>query len=167
MLLLFACGQKPATLENGSTTPNDSIPKPQAYVPDELVKDDYYVRLYGAPDMDVEKISDIELKFMTPLWFDDYPVKPVPKNTPKAPINYKSHPIAREYKTTITWQYKEEPVNFAGHYVFTSWGCGSPCTGSAIVDVLTGRVYEGPISGSGFQVQANSRMVLGNPPDSS
>jgi len=35
-------------------------------------------------------------------------------------------------------------AKFAGHYAVGEWGCGTGCTQTAVVDVRTGAVYEGP-----------------------
>jgi len=81
-------------------------------------------------------------------------------------INYKSHIIARQYRTVITEGYKEERmVNFGGHYCLVGWGCGSPCVQFALVDRRTGRVYDGLVAPAGFDYKANSRLLLVNPPD--
>lgn len=83
-----------------------------------------------------------------------------------AKINYQSPPIARQYRTVITEGYKEEgKANFGGHYRFITWGCGSSCAQSALVDLRTGRVYNGMIAPAGFSFEANSRLVIVNPPD--
>ena len=34
-----------------------------------------------------------------------------------------------------------EKVNFAGHYVLTTWGCGASCVMGVLIDARTGRVY--------------------------
>ncbi len=41
--------------------------------------------------------------------------------------------------------------NFAGHYIIVEIGCGSPCIMMAIVDALTGRIYNSPMA-SGLQM---------------
>jgi hypothetical protein len=35
----------------------------------------------------------------------------------------------------------KESVNFAGHYVLTTWGCGTNCSESGIIDARTGKVF--------------------------
>jgi len=82
-----------------------------------------------------------------------------------SPINLKSNRTARVYKTTISESYKQNGVNFAGHYSFVYWGCGSPCTGCAIIDVRTGKVYSGPDSGFGYNFKKDSRLLIVNPKD--
>jgi len=81
------------------------------------------------------------------------------------PINFKSNWTARVYKTRISESYKKNGVNFGGHYSFAYWGCGSPCTGCAIIDVRTGKVYSGPDSGFGYNFKKNSRLLIVNPKD--
>ncbi|HVF50828.1 MAG TPA: hypothetical protein VNA19_12115 [Pyrinomonadaceae bacterium] len=58
-----------------------------------------------------------------------------------APLNLRTHPQARAYRTVIREQLKAEGVNFAGHYTLASAGCGTGCSISAIVDARTGRAY--------------------------
>ena len=48
---------------------------------------------------------------------------------------------AKLYKTSLTWDMKENGVNFAGHYSLVRIGCGSDCRTVGIVDVKTGKVY--------------------------
>lgn len=55
-------------------------------------------------------------------------------------VNLKSHKSANMYRTNLRNAAKEG-VNFAGHYVLTTWGCGTNCTESAIIDARTGRVF--------------------------
>ncbi len=80
----------------------------------------------------------------------------------KHPINFKSNSIARIYKTRISTSYRVFGVNFAGHYSFIYWGCGSPCTSCVIVDVKTGRVYSGPDSAFGYTFHKDSRFLIVN-----
>ena len=80
-------------------------------------------------------------------------------------VNFKSNPTARVYRTRISKEYNHNGVNFAGYYSFAYWGCGSPCTGCAIVDVRTGKVYSGPDSGFGYKFVKDSRLLIVNPKD--
>lgn len=43
----------------------------------------------------------------------------------------------------------KEPPDFAGHYKFAIWGCGSNCAAGAIVDLQSGEVYAPPLGGKG------------------
>jgi len=99
-----------------------------------------------------------------PLRFADFKASNFYVGKP-AKIDYKSHPIARQYRTVITEGYKEEgKANFGGHYRFITWGCGSSCAEFALVDLRTGRVYNGMIAPAGFDFEANSQLVIVNPP---
>lgn len=49
-------------------------------------------------------------------------------------------PNARMFRTRLG-ENAAGGVNFAGHYVLATWGCGSGCRSLAIIDVQTGRVY--------------------------
>jgi len=49
------------------------------------------------------------------------------------------------FKTRLT-EALSEPPNFADHYRFTSWGCGSNCSAGAFIDLQTGRVIPPPLS---------------------
>jgi hypothetical protein len=46
----------------------------------------------------------------------------------------------------------KQPPDFAGHYRFASWGCGSVCAAGALIDLQTGIVYPPPgvKAGSGW-----------------
>jgi hypothetical protein len=97
--------------------------------------------------------------------FEDYSVKSVysGKNAPAI--------ITRDdrmFQTRLRWAVKNQKANFAGHYIFTSWGCGANCIMFSLIDARTGRVYS-----SGFSVccwpntvenpiefRANSRLMI-------
>jgi len=65
-------------------------------------------------------------------------------------VDLKSHKNARNYRTNLRNAAKEG-VNFAGHFVFTSWGCGTNCSESAIIDARSGRVFfPAQLEGAGF-----------------
>jgi hypothetical protein len=61
------------------------------------------------------------------------------KITPKA-VNLASHKNARMYRTNLR-NAAREGVNFAGHFILTTWGCGTNCNEGAIIDARTGRVF--------------------------
>lgn len=81
--------------------------------------------------------------------FEEYKVD-VTQNVKKAKINYSSNKIAKEFKTRITDGYKDGKIDFAGHYITIIWGFGSACASGAMVDVLTGNVYEIPLGDSTY-----------------
>src|SRR5262245_33590984 len=63
--------------------------------------------------------------------FEQFKVTEEPEFVP-APLNPKSNPIARNYRTAIRSGMKSGP-NFAGHYTLVVWGCGTSCSSFAVV----------------------------------
>lgn len=57
------------------------------------------------------------------------------------PLNLRSHPLARKYRTLLRQQIKEAGINFAGQYTLASVGCGTGCSITAIIDARTGRAF--------------------------
>ncbi len=47
----------------------------------------------------------------------------------------------RMFRTRLRWAAKNLKPNFAGHYILTTWGCGTSCRAGAVIDARTGRVY--------------------------
>ncbi len=45
----------------------------------------------------------------------------------------------QEYRTRLNVA-AQQPVNFAGHYVLSAWGCGAQCLMGAILDARNGKV---------------------------
>lgn len=95
--------------------------------------------------------------------FEKHPVHNIYKGKLAKPDVKKG--MAHMYRTRINKIYSREKVNFAGHYCFIYWGCGSPCKASAIVDVKTGKVYKGPDATIGYEFQKTSQVIIVNPPD--
>ncbi|ESY35308.1 hypothetical protein X747_28840 [Mesorhizobium sp. LNJC384A00] len=79
----------------------------------------------------------------------------------------KSDDTAKRYRTRFRAALKEH-VNFAGHYVFASWGAGTGCDEAGIVDVRTGRAILFPVAACRweemdtlpFRTKADSRLVV-------
>ncbi len=78
----------------------------------------------------------------------------------------------RMFRTKIANAAKQPP-NFAGHYVFTVWGCGAECISGAIIDLQTGDVFSPPVAkqgrfsvcpsayeNSGVEHYVNSRLLV-------
>lgn len=70
--------------------------------------------------------------------FEDYKVK-VSKTTPKL-ISFRGNRDARMFRTRLR-QARKGGVNFAGHFIFAFWGCGTSCLQGAIINTKTGVVY--------------------------
>ena len=68
---------------------------------------------------------------------------------------------ARMYRTNLRNAAKEG-VNFAGHYIVTTWGCGTNCQVGAIIDARNGRVYF-PAQLAGFGVGFESWLGEDDP----
>ncbi|MGN6639695.1 MAG: hypothetical protein ACTHJ8_12350 [Mucilaginibacter sp.] len=103
--------------------------------------------------------------------FSHYKV-PLYKGRP-AKLKIKGNPLAEMFHTIIkdTYYSNKEMIrwrgttglNFAGHYCFVYWGCGSNCQDSAVVDLETGIVYPGITAEMGYEFKRNSRLVIVNP----
>lgn len=68
--------------------------------------------------------------------FEDYPSVRFSGRTAKVHLDDAK---SRHYATMLLDASRRKP-NFAGHYVFASWGCGASCTMSAAIDAKTGGV---------------------------
>jgi hypothetical protein len=64
----------------------------------------------------------------------------------KAPLDVKSNPTAKTFKTAINETYKTAKIDFASHYITVVWGCGTGCVNGAMVDVRDGKVYDLPLN---------------------
>jgi hypothetical protein len=73
--------------------------------------------------------------------FEDFKVAEIFTGKPAAPII--ATPRQRLYRTMIREGTRKGP-SFAGHYTIAGWGCGSSCSGFAIVDAVSGQVFDTP-----------------------
>lgn len=68
-----------------------------------------------------------------------------------------------QIRQRLAWvKTKKQKPNFAGHYVLDSFGCGTGCMASAIVDLRTGAVYRAPFhepTDGDKSFRADSRLV--------
>lgn len=108
------------------------------------------------------QIHYLALKFEPHIRFTDFPAGPVYTGS-ASKINFTSHPIAKTFRTRIMETVQAQGVNFAGHYCLVTWGCGSPCQMSVVVDLRSGNVYDGKTASLGYEFQATSRMLIVNP----
>jgi len=82
--------------------------------------------------------------------------------------DFKSNPKAKNYRTAIKYAVenaREKGINFSGHYIICSWGCGSPCQTFVIIDAINGKIYDGKVSCFGQEFYKDSKIILLNPPD--
>ena len=111
-----------------------------------------------------EKMHVTLVKFEPHVSFSDFHVDEI--DTAKAKLDFTSNKGAYRFRTRIREAYKADTVDFAGHYTFVWWGCGSPCQDGVIVDRTTGKIYEVPSASFGYDFMPNSRMLIINSPDS-
>ncbi|HBO3108344.1 TPA: hypothetical protein L4R04_005423 [Pseudomonas aeruginosa] len=68
-----------------------------------------------------------------------------------------------QIRQRLAWvKAKKQKPNFAGHYVLDSFGCGTGCMASALVDLRTGVVYRAPFhepTSGDKSFRADSRLV--------
>lgn len=80
--------------------------------------------------------------------FGDHRVE-VSTAAPK-PIRFEGNRDARMFRTRLREAWRGG-VNFAGHFIYASWGCGTGCVQGAIIDTKTGIVYfPEELQGMGF-----------------
>ena len=71
-----------------------------------------------------------------PQW-RDYPVDG--NHTQRnAPVQLQTE-LEKAYRTRLS-EASRQKANYAGHYVLTTWGCGTECSVGAAIDVTTGKV---------------------------
>jgi hypothetical protein len=97
--------------------------------------------------------------------FPEYKVDSVFKG-PFSKPDFKTNPKWKMYRTKITEGAVGKP-NFAGHYWFCCWRCGSNCQQFVVVDCISGIICDG------FQImnladfRPDSKMIIINNHDSS
>ncbi len=106
-----------------------------------------------------------------PPRFEEFPVTEK-WQPPAAPIQLKTN-AERLFMTRLRTASKESP-NFAGHFHFATWGCGSNCYEGALVNLKTGIVVPPPLTklespwfmcgsafeGSHAEVRLDSRLFI-------
>lgn len=98
------------------------------------------------------------------LVFEDHQTDASFEGAP-APVDFSSRPEAETFFTAITEGAAEGP-NFAGRYTVVTWGCGTSCQSSAIIDARTGEIVAYDIPSSyGLAYELWSSLLIVNPPD--
>jgi hypothetical protein len=67
---------------------------------------------------------------------------------PSATPDFYSLPGSRRFRTRIRDGIRQG-VNFAGHYAIVTFGCGTDCSSSFLVDVKSGQIFTFPLGGEG------------------
>lgn len=75
--------------------------------------------------------------------FDNYPVTETWQRA-AAPVQLTSR-SERLFRTQLREAALKAP-DFAGHYRFAIWGCGTRCVGGALIDLGTGKVFQPPLA---------------------
>ncbi|MGE5364214.1 MAG: hypothetical protein ACM3SM_08795 [Bacteroidota bacterium] len=154
LVILFFCGAQ----AQQTTQPNEPSDK----------RDTLYASanndVYVLGDRLTNKINDVMIRFEPHALFDDFKTASVSKKK-KISVDWNSNADAKRFRTRIKETCEQEKVNFAGHYCFVSWGCGTECQVSVVVDALTGKVYNGPMATLGYKFKADSRMIIVNFPE--
>lgn len=91
-------------------------------------------------------VADAQMSSGNPPRFEDYPVIENWQG-PNAPIKLFT-PSERMFRTQLTTASKQPP-DFAGHYRFAAWRCGSDCAAGALIDLKTGVVFSPPLGPKG------------------
>jgi hypothetical protein len=118
--------------------------------------------IYGDTTIQKDKIKDVLIKFEPYITFDDFKVS---IEKVKAKLDLNSHELGRQFRTAIRESYNDTENLFAGHYIFATWGCGSPCQMNVLIDRRTGKIYDAPDSSVGSEFKKDSRMLIINPPE--
>ncbi|MCL4360373.1 hypothetical protein M1555_03920 [Patescibacteria group bacterium] len=82
-----------------------------------------------------------------------------------SPVNFSNFPEAKTFDTRIK-EVVAKGVNFAGHYTFVSWGCGTDCFGYAVIDVTSGNIIAFSKGEGGYHlgdISVNSNVVIFEP----
>lgn len=164
-ILSLSCNDNTKHLDNSDniidTVKPNKKQKLRAVV--DKIYDEEGVKIYGDTTIEKKKIYYASIKFEPYINFSDFKVN---IENAKAKIDLNSNELGREFRTVIKQDYENPESVFAGHYTLASWGCGSPCQMSVIVDRRNGKIYESPPAALGYKFQKDSRMLIVNPPDS-
>lgn len=89
--------------------------------------------------------------------FADCPVAVAAKHGPVPRLTF-TDAQARRYSSVIR-DAARGPVNFAGHYILATWGCGAGCVMAAAIDVKTGRVTSLPFTVSDWPIDVTEPLA--------
>jgi hypothetical protein len=65
------------------------------------------------------------------------------------------------FRTRITEGCKDG-INFAGYYTLIYWGCGTSCQYGVIVNIKTGKIFDGYQSSLGSEFKKDSESIIMN-----
>lgn len=94
--------------------------------------------------------------------FEDYP-SPVVFSGRPAPVVLSSARYGRTFRTRLRNGAQKGP-NFAGAFALVTWGCGSSCQVSVVIDTRTGVLSRQMLRTThGLEYRRDSRLVLVDP----
>lgn len=81
--------------------------------------------------------------------FEAFPAEDIYDGKPAKPVlEPDDDPDSRDSRAILDTANRKP--DFAGHYTFALWSCGSSCFGAALVDARTGEVFDTPFSGFAY-----------------
>lgn len=125
-----------------------------------LIKKLFFILVLFCSVVEAKHTEKIKESF-NPLKLEDFRSKAIFIEKPK-PINLNSYPGASRYRTVLK-KGLNEGVNFAGHLIVITNGCGSNCQMNWIVDAKNGRIINMLYSHIGTQYQRESNLLIINP----
>ncbi|MFA7325993.1 MAG: hypothetical protein WC121_04960 [Candidatus Kapaibacterium sp.] len=75
--------------------------------------------------------------------------------------DFNQYPEFKKFKTRMS-KACEEGVNFANIYTIVTWGCGTNCQNSILVDRTNGKIYDGITSTYGVNFRIDSQLIVVN-----
>ncbi len=105
-------------------------------------------------------------RFRLPRAVDFPATADVPASDERAEgVDFVRSPRAEQYRSVLEEGFTVGP-NFAGAYTVVTWGCGTLCQQSAIIDARTGEVLQtGILSSFGVAYATSSKLFAVNPRD--
>ncbi|MFM9027820.1 MAG: hypothetical protein ACKOQ6_07465 [Bacteroidota bacterium] len=122
------------------------------------------VKVFGDGKVKKDVITEVMVKFEPYIGFEDFKVKTV-DHIKSVDMDLNSNQRGKTFRTRLREGYENPQANFAGHYTFVEWGCGTTCYQSMIIDRKTGKIYDGPSASLSYEFRADSRMIIVNPPE--
>jgi hypothetical protein len=79
---------------------------------------------------------------------------------PNAKLQIADDPEAWRYRTRLR-EWSRAKVNFAGHYILATWGCGTGCVQIMIIDAKSGRVFHPKGIRTNVSVNVHDELLRG------
>lgn len=154
VFIAFGCKNRPKT-QDAEQLRSDTLKSITAQVdePKQMVD----TTTTATPVTDNETV-EVEPNYWDAINFEKYAVEEE-KNFTKAPLNWQDYPEAKDFKTRITEAYDRDEVDFAGHYILATFGCGASCIMGFMMDVQDGKIYDLPLGEENSCLFAEDRVV--------